>query len=627
MSAGQLISLSQIAAGLLVFVPAANGFGNSYASFSFQVQDDGGTANGGADLDPIANTIVFNVAGINDDPTGAITVSDTTPQVGQVLSAANTLADVDGMPNPLGYQWQSSSDGGSNWDNIALSSSYTVAADQLGRLLRVQVSFVDGGGTQETLASAATAAVSNGVFTGDDNANNLVGSDGDNQMFGLAGNDTLAGGLGNDTLDGGSGNDTMSGGPGDDTYFVDILNDVVVENPGEGSDLVVTGSVTLTLGNNIENATLVGSAGIGVFGNSLANVLIGNDGSNWLTALEGDDTLIGGGGNDNLNGGAGADSMVGGTGDDTYSVDNVNDVVVELVNEGTDLVQSSISWTLGDNIENLTLGSGNATLTGTGNSLTNVLTGNGGNNLLSGGDGNDTLIGNAGNDTLDGGTGNDSMAGGTGNDVYIVDSTGDIVTENASQGTDLVQSSVNWTLGANLENLTLTGSSVINGNGNSLNNTLTGNSAANSLSGLDGNDLLIGSGGNDTLSGGNGNDTLRGGAGVDSLTGGAGSDVFDFDFISESGVGVGLRDIITDFVQGQDRIDLNTIDANSGSSGNQNFSFIGTAAFSAAAQVRYFTSGGSTILQANIGGANGNTVDFEIQLSGTFSLLVTDLSL
>jgi Ca2+-binding RTX toxin-like protein len=129
------------------------------------------------------------------------------------------------------------------------------------------------------------------------------------------------------------------------------------------------------------------------------------------------------------------------------------------------------------------------------------------------------------------------------------------------------------------------------------------------------------------MSGSTGNDTLRGGTGVDSLSGGTGSDVFDFDDISESGVGAGLRDIIADFVQGQDRIDLNTIDASSESSGNQDFSFIDTDAFSDAAQVRYFMSGGSTILQANIGGSNGNVVDFEIQLTGTFTLLVTDLSL
>jgi Ca2+-binding RTX toxin-like protein len=245
-----------------------------------------------------------------------------------------------------------------------------------------------------------------------------------------------------------------------------------------------------------------------------------------------------------------------------------------------------------------------------------MLDGGVGNDTLVGGSGNDTLLGGAGNDSLDGGSGNDSMAGGAGDDTYVVNSTSDIVTENANEGIDLVQSSVTWTLGANLENLTLTGTANRNGTGNSLDNIIVGNS---------GNNLLVGGAGNDSLSGGAGNDTLRGGAGVDTLTGGAGNDVFDFDAVSESGTDVDLRDIITDFVKGQDRIDLSTIDANSGAGGNQTFSFIGTAPFSAAAQVRYFYDGPNTILEANVGGTNGNAADIQIQIAGNHALLLSDL--
>ena len=115
--------------------------------------------------------------------------------------------------------------------------------------------------------------------------------------------------------------------------------------------------------------------------------------------------------------------------------------------QGTDTVQSSISYTLGANVENLLL-TGTAAINATGNTLDNVLTGNTGNNVLSGGAGNDTLIGGAGNDT---------MIGGSGNDIYVVDAAGDVVTELAAEGTDTVQSSVSYTLGANVENLTLTG--------------------------------------------------------------------------------------------------------------------------------------------------------------------------
>jgi Ca2+-binding RTX toxin-like protein len=133
---------------------------------------------------------------------------------------------------------------------------------------------------------------------------------------------------------------------------------------------------------------------------------------------------------------------------------------------------------LGANLEHLTL-TGAAAITGTGNALANFLTGN---------DGANTLIGGAGNDTLYGGLGADSLAGGTGNDTYIVDDTSDDIGEAAAGGTDTVRSSVSYTLGANLENLTLTGADAINGTGNSLANILTGNDGANILAGEGGND-------------------------------------------------------------------------------------------------------------------------------------------
>src|SRR5207302_10698307 len=121
---------------------------------------------------------------------------------------------------------------------------------------------------------------------------------------------------------------------------------------------------------------------------------------------------------------------------------------------------------------------------------------------------NNTITGNAGNNILDGGAGNDIMRGGAGNDTYVVDSTRDVVTELAGQGTDTVQSSVSYTLGANVENLQLTGSSDINATGNTLSNTLTGNDGNNVLNGGAGNDILIGGAGNDTLIGGVGNDVF-----------------------------------------------------------------------------------------------------------------------
>ena len=236
-----------------------------------------------------------------------------------------------------------------------------------------------------------------------------------------------------------------------------------------------------------------------------ADIINGGSGNDTLYGRAGDDTLNGGAGNDvlngeagndTLNGGAGADTLVGGSGNDTYVVDNVGDVVTEYAAQGIDLVNASLNWTLGANVENLTL-TGTSAINATGNGLDNVLTGNSANNALTGGDG---------NDTLDGGTGDDTMLGGVGNDVYVVNVVTDVVIENANDGADTVRSTVAWTLGANLENLTLTGTAAIAGTGNALDNVLVGNGANNTLAGGAGNDALDGGLGNDTMVGGTGDD-------------------------------------------------------------------------------------------------------------------------
>jgi trimeric autotransporter adhesin len=263
--------------------------------------------------------------------------------------------------------------------------------------------------------------------------------------------------------------------------------------------------LTVTTGDQ----TLTGTAG--------NDVLTGGAGNDHLFGLAGNDTLTGGAGNDLLDGGTGADTLRGGLGNDTYIVDNTGDIVNENANEGTDTVQSSLTYTLGANVENLTL-TGTAAINGTGNALDNVLLGNGGNNTLTGG---------AGNDRLDGGAGNDTMVGGTGNDTYLVNQTGDIVTENANEGTDTVESSITFTLGSNVENLTLTGTANINGTGSSVNNVLLGNSGNNALDGGSGNDTVDGGSGNDTVQGGSGDDTVFGGLGDDNVSAGSGNDVLD----------------------------------------------------------------------------------------------------
>jgi hypothetical protein len=181
-----------------------------------------------------------------------------------------------------------------------------------------------------------------------------------------------------------------------------------------------------------------------------------------------------------LDGGRGDDVLAGGNGKDTYIVDSIYDTVIEKDNQGVDTVNSTVNWTLSSNVENLTL-KGRDAINGTGNSLDNTITGNDSNN------------------TLDGGAGKDILAGGLGDDTYIVDSSGDVIRERADQGTDTVQSSISWSLGIYIENLTLAGIGNIDGTGNSYDNKITGNAGNNILDGKEGANTLTGLDGADTF--------------------------------------------------------------------------------------------------------------------------------
>jgi Ca2+-binding RTX toxin-like protein len=218
-------------------------------------------------------------------------------------------------------------------------------------------------------------------------ADTVKGSAGADTLLGGTGVDTLNGAAGNDHLDGGAGNDRLVGGLGDDVYVIDSTLDVITELAAVGSDTVYS-SVTHTLGATLEHLTLTGSANLNATGNALGNFLLGNSGHNLI------------------NGRAGADLMAGGAGDDTYVVDNAFDLVTENLEQGTDSVQASVSFTLGDHFEHLAL-TGTLAINGTGNALANTLTGNAAANTLSGGGGADLLNGGLGSDVLVGGAGAD----------------------------------------------------------------------------------------------------------------------------------------------------------------------------------------------------------------------------
>jgi RTX calcium-binding nonapeptide repeat (4 copies)/Right handed beta helix region len=224
-----------------------------------------------------------------------------------------------------------------------------------------------------------------------------------------------------------------------------------------------------------------GSSGTVISGNTISGMDTGS-----VSAPEMVNPVIGTAGNDLIGGLAdpiqgtgGADEMQGLAGDDTYTVNHTGDVVIEQANEGTDHVIASVKFTLGANVENLTL-IGAENLNGTGNELNNFITGNAGANTLKGG---------AGNDSLDGGTGADSLDGGDGNDTYYIDNAGDIIVEKDNGGlggTDTVYSSISYTLPSQVENVILLGSADLNATGNSSTNVLTGNSGNNVLDGKGG---------------------------------------------------------------------------------------------------------------------------------------------
>ena len=486
---------------------------NSDGTFSFapsvadQAMDDGESrvvtfdfvANDGT-VDSAPATVTVTINGANDASVASSGAASGTEDAAITGSVSATDADVEALT----YAVSGATPDGLTFNSDGTYSFAPSVADQAmddGESRVVTFDFVANDGTVDSAPASVTLTINGAndapelsapsainytdtVFN--DNFGDVNGSltaadvDVEPLTFGLTGGADLGGGL--FSLAGAYGTLTLDSATGDYSF---TANDVAIEG--------LTGAAS-------ESFTVTVSDGTASDSDTLS-INISQDGSG---ESNGADTLTGTGGTDNF---AGLD------GDDTYIISS-GDGIQEEVGGGTDTVLVDVSYTLGANVENLVL-TGRA-LTGGGNTQDNVLTGNNNNNTLTGG---------AGNDRLDGGLGTDTLLGGTGDDTYVVDAL-DKITELAGEGTDTVQSNVAWTLGANLENLQLTGTGAISGSGNSLNNALTGNNGFNTLSGGAGNDTLDGGLGNDTLNGGDGNDTLLGGLGNDILNGGLGNDTF-----------------------------------------------------------------------------------------------------
>ena len=357
-----------------------------------------------------------------------------------------------------------------------------------------------------TFASGAILDLSNNAYTGTTAYDFTTSAPTPLNLIGTSNAETLTGGAGNDTLTGLGGTDTMNGGNGSDLYIMTVTADhtaAEINDTGlSGTDEVrftTTTASTLTLyagDTGIENITI----GTGTAASAVTTGIVALNIN--AAALTYGVTITGNAGNNILTGTLGYnDTLVGGLGNDTYVVNNAGDLVTEALSAGTDLIQSTISFTASSNVENLTL-TGTSNINATGNTLAN------------------TLTGNTGNNTLDGGAEIDTLVGGTGNDTYIVDllATGllqDTVTEASTVATeiDTIQLRGNFTLatsatvagaitlGTNINNLdasnVTSSTGLLNLVGNTLSNTITGSSY---------NDVITGAAGTDTLNGGDGND-------------------------------------------------------------------------------------------------------------------------
>ena len=276
----------------------------------------------------------------------------------------------------------------------------------------------------------------------------------------------------------------------------DALNSVKEKLPNLIDWYIQAGASPMTATAGSNSAFMLGGDGSDVLtGGSANDVLMGGKGNDQLNGGGGDDLIIGGSDKDIIDGGTGADTMYGGGGDDTYYVDSKNDVVVENAAAGTDTVISTVTYTLPDNVDNLTL-AGTDSINGRGNALDNIITGNSAANIIFGGAGNDNIIGGDGNNKLFGEAGNDFIVGGN-NDDYI--------------------------------------------DGGADNDTISGGAGNNKLFGDAGNDFIVGGKDNDIIFGGSGNDTIWGGGGNDKLYSGGGSDILyggagnDFYYVEADG--------------------------------------------------------------------------------------------
>jgi Ca2+-binding RTX toxin-like protein len=426
--------------------------------------------------------------------------------------AANvTLHGGNGNDTLIGGNGDDFFDGGTGSDAIAgglgidtvsyLSSAFAVGVN-------LATGLGSGGAAGDTMTGVENLFGSNqgDVLTGDDGANSLSGFSGA------------------DTLNGGGGDDVVNGGPGNDIAFLGTGNDVFQWNQGDANDTVEgqDGIDRLDFNsiNVAENVDISANGGRVRLTRDVDNVTMDLNGVELihLKPLGGADNVIINdlSGTDVVRAGVHVD-LAGAAGGGDGSVDTVrvngaagNEIITVFSSAGIIGVNGGSAPVAIFNAESgdqlvVSGGAGNDTIDASSlplGTITLTLDGGAGDDMLFGAQGSEHLLGGFGNDVLNGGIGADIMAGGAGDDAYIVDNAGDVVVENAGEGTDTVFSTANIALSANVENLVLQGGANLQGFGNDLANAILGNT---------------------------GNNLIDGGAGADSMTGGLGDDVYFVD--------------------------------------------------------------------------------------------------
>ncbi|MBV9550597.1 MAG: VCBS repeat-containing protein, partial [Alphaproteobacteria bacterium] len=460
-NAGDLISIADITGGLLVFTPAANASGTPYDSFTFQVEDNGSTANGGVNLDQSPNTMTVDVdvAPVASDD-GYITATNTP----LVVDAAHGVQANDNDPDSASLNSilvAGPSNGVLNYLHSDGSFSYTPNNAFSGT---DSFTYKDNDGFADSNTATVTITVASGqTFHGTTNNDVFFGGPGPSD-------DVVYVSAGIDSLDGG-GNTSVG-----DTIVFDTDQGITATINTPTPFYTVGGSSGLSVVSNFENMT----------GSDYDDVLTGDSGNNVLDGANGNDILVAT---------TGQDTLKGGNGNDTADFTGFGGgVTIDLTIAGPQSLGGADTVTL-NSIENLTGGSGDDTFTGDSND--NLLTGGDGNNIMSGGGSNDILVGGSGDDTMDGGTGDDLLDGGTGtNDTAVYgDGTQNGLVVNLLTGTSS---------GGGLGNDSLI--NIQNVQGSTFNDTLVGDAGNNLLSGDSGNDVLFGHGGTNILLGGNDTD-------------------------------------------------------------------------------------------------------------------------